>query len=53
MFMSTLAEIALEWFNTILSSSINSFTDFKRVFLERFSANRAKPVEMADTFDIR
>jgi len=48
-----LAEIALEWFNTISSSSINSFADFKRVFLERFSANRAKPVEMADMFDIR
>ncbi|XP_027910362.1 uncharacterized protein LOC114169420 [Vigna unguiculata] len=53
MFMGTLAEIVLEWFNTISSSSINSFVDFKRVFLESFSANRAKPVEMADMFDIR
>ena len=53
MFVGTLAKIALKWFNTILSSSINSFTEFKRVFLERFSANRAKPVEMADMFDIR
>ena len=53
MFVGTLAEIALEWFNTIPSSSINSFAEFKRVFLERFSANRAKPVEMTDMFDIR
>jgi len=53
MFVGTLAEITLEWFNTIPSSSINSFAEFKRVFLERFSANRAKPVEMADMFDIR
>jgi len=53
MFMGTLAEIALEWFNIILRSSINLFADFKHVFLERFSANRVKPVEMADMFDIR
>ena len=51
--MGTLAEIALEWFNTIPSSSINSFNDFKCLFLERSSANRAKPVEMANMFDIR
>ena len=53
MFVGTLAEIALEWFNTIPSSTINSFAKFKRAFLERFSANRAKPVEMVDMFDIR
>ncbi|XP_027903575.1 uncharacterized protein LOC114163464 [Vigna unguiculata] len=53
MFVSTLAEITLEWFSTIPSSIITSFAEFKRAFLERFSANRAKPVEMADMFDIR
>jgi len=53
MFVGTLTEIALKWFNTIPNSSISSFHDFKRLFLERFSANRAKPVEMADMFDIR
>jgi len=53
MFVGMLTEIALEWFNTILSSTINSFAEFKRAFLERFSANKAKLVEMADMFNIQ
>ncbi|XP_027935092.1 uncharacterized protein LOC114190415 [Vigna unguiculata] len=44
MFVGTLSEITLEWFSTIPSSTITSFAEFKRAFLERFSANRAKPV---------
>jgi len=52
-FVGTLTGIALEWFSTLPNASINSFSDFSRAFLERFSANRAKPMEMADMFDVR
>jgi len=53
MFVGTLTHIALEWFNTLPNALINSFLDFSRAFLERFSANRAKPMEMANMFDVR
>jgi len=53
MFIGMLMEIALEWFSTLPNASINSFADFSRAFLERFLTNRAKPLEMADMFDIR
>jgi len=53
MFVGTLTEIALKWFSIIPNATIKLFAEFSRAFLERLSTNKAKPLEMADMFDIR
>ena len=41
LFMSTLSEIALEWFVSLPDGHITSFQQFSKLFMEQYIVNRA------------
>jgi len=53
LFMSTLSEIALEWFVSLPDGHITSFQQFSKLFMEQYIVNRAPPVVSYDLFDVR
>ncbi|XP_068477092.1 uncharacterized protein [Phaseolus vulgaris] len=53
LFMSTLSEIALEWFVSLPDGHVISFQQFSKLFMEQYIVNRAPPVVSYDLFDVR
>jgi len=53
MFVGTLTGTTLKWFSKIPNGSITTFSDFSRLFMDRFSVNRPKQLQIADMFDIK
>jgi len=53
MFVGTLTGTTLKWFSKIPNGSITTFSDFSRLFMDRFSVNRPKQLQIAYMFDIK
>jgi len=53
MFTGTLVGTTLDWFSRLPEKSITSFEVFSRLFISHLSANKAKPLEVADLFEVK
>ncbi|XP_068497494.1 uncharacterized protein [Phaseolus vulgaris] len=53
LFMSTLTEMAMDWFISLPSGHITSFQQLSQLFREQYQANRAPPPVSYDLFDVK
>jgi len=53
MFAGTLVGTMLDWFSSLPEGSVMSFEVFTRLFMAHFSANKVKPLGLADLFKLK
>jgi len=53
LFMSTLVEMAMDWFINLPDGHVTSFARLSKLFREQYIANRAPPPNSYDLFDVR
>jgi len=53
LFMSTLVEVAMDWFISLPDGHVTLFAQLSQLFREQYIANHAPPPVLYDLFDVR